>query len=93
MLLPRLTKISAWPTVSGSNNTHLLEVSLILRIVVSVQHVNLDIVNNYIGKSDAPINQVIPPGGVLGIYIGGGVPWHTKKGGVLGAGTAQKGGS
>ena len=20
-------------------------------------------------------------GGVLGIYIGGGVPWHTKKGG------------
>ena len=32
-------------------------------------------------------------GGVLGIYIGGGVPWHTKKGGVLGAGTAQKGGS
>ena len=21
------------------------------------------------------------PGGVLGIYIGGGVPWHTKKGG------------
>ena len=32
-------------------------------------------------------------GGVLGIYIGGGVPWHTKKRGVLGAGTAQKGGS
>ena len=32
-------------------------------------------------------------GGVLGIYIGGGVPWHTKKGGgVLGADTAQKGG-
>ena len=42
-------------------------------------------------------------GGVLGIYIGGGVPWHTKKGGlrcghspkrgVLGAGTApRKGG-
>ena len=22
-----------------------------------------------------------PGGGVLGIYIGGGVPWHTKKGG------------
>ena len=30
-------------------------------------------------------------GGVLGIYIGGGVP-HQKRG-VLGAGTAQKGGS
>ena len=30
-------------------------------------------------------------GGVLGIYIGGVVPWHTKKGGgVLGAGTAPK---
>ena len=39
-------------------------------------------------------------GGVLGIYIGGGVSWHTKKGGlrcghspkrgVLGAGTAPK---
>ena len=29
---------------------------------------------------------------ILGIYIGGGVPWHTKKRGVLGAGTAQKGG-
>ena len=32
-------------------------------------------------------------GGVLGIYIGGGVPWHTKKRGVLGAGTNKKGGS
>ena len=42
-------------------------------------------------------------GGVLGIYIGGGVPWHTKKGGglrcghspkrgVLGVGTAPKNG-
>ena len=30
---------------------------------------------------------------VLVIYIGGGVPWHTQKGGgVLGAGTSQKGG-
>ena len=33
-------------------------------------------------------------GGYLEMYIGGGVPWHTKRGGgVLGAGTAQKGGS
>ena len=47
-------------TISGANNIHLLEQSLILLIVVSVQHVNLDIVNNDIGKSDAPINKVLP---------------------------------
>ena len=29
---------------------------------------------------------------VLGIYTGGGVPWHAKKMGVFGAGKAQKGG-
>ena len=31
-------------------------------------------------------------GGALSIYIGGGVPRHIQKGGVLGTGTTQKGG-
>ena len=32
-------------------------------------------------------------GGIHRMYIGGGVPWHTKKRGVLGEGKSQKGGS
>ena len=60
VMLPRLSKMRAWPTVSRTHNTHLLELSLILRIVVSVQHVNLDIVDNNIGKSDTSINKVLP---------------------------------
>ena len=31
-------------------------------------------------------------GGVLGIYIGGGVPWHTKKGGLRYGQSPKKGG-
>ena len=33
----------------------------------------------------------IIPGGVLGIYIGGGVPWHTKKGGLRCGHSPKKG--
>ena len=59
----------------------------------------------YKARPSPLLTQTRPPhppggGGVLGIHIGGGVPWHTKKGGlrcghspkvgVLGAGTSPK---